>query len=159
MTMKKTLFYTFVFVFGATATVTLLGLTPFLEVKEPYLERLFMLLVAEAVAPVIALFRKTDFFGDEGSGTSKINVVLLPKDSFIKNQDPHQCTVKIYNQETDEETEVLTSAKRVNGYLSFYLSSVLEQEMIKVHIINSSNESWESEYFSPSVAKAEMEKS
>jgi hypothetical protein len=159
MTMKKTLFYTFIFIFFITAIITLAGITPALTVKEPYLERLFMLLIAEAIVPVIALFRKTDFFNDNENGISKINVVLLPKDSFLKNKEPHQCTVKIYNQETDEEKEISTAAKRVNGYLSFYLNSLLEQEMIKVHIVNSLGEIWESEYFSPNVAKAEMERS
>lgn len=161
--MKKTLFYTFIFVFGATAIITLLGLINKIAIDPVYLEKLFYLLIAEAVAPVIALFRKTNFFDEESTrtnapGNSKISVVMLPKESFPRKADPHSCTVTVFNQDTDEERHIDTVPKRANGYLSMFLDSLSDQELIKVRLLNTSNESWESEYFNPSVAKAEMEK-
>ncbi len=157
--MKKILFYTFITVFGATAVITLLGLVNLIDIDPNYLEKLFYLLIAEVIAPVIALFKKTDFFDENNfeKERSKINIVMLPKDAFPRNSDPHKCTVTVYNQDTDEEREVLTEPIRANGYLSMFLNSLNDQEMIKVHLKNTSNQSWESEYFNPSVAKAEME--
>lgn len=161
--MKKTLFYTFIFVFGATSIITLLGLINVITIESAYLEKLFYLLIAESVAPVIALFKKTNFFDEESTddyevGNSKISVVMLPKDSFPRKADPHKCSITIFNQDTDEEKQINIVPKRANGYLSMFLDSLSEQELIKIHLVNKSNESWESEYFNPSVAKAEMEK-
>ena len=157
--MKKTLFYTFMVIFGATALITLLGLIKAIHIEPSYLEKLFYLLLAEVIAPVIALFKKTNFFDEEDTSIdkSKINIVMLPKESFPRGSDPHECSVTVYNQDTDEEREVLAEPKRANGYLSMFLESLNDQEMIKVHLKNTSNKSWESEYFNPTVAKAEME--
>lgn len=161
--MKKTLFYTFIFVFAATAIITLLGLIKAIPIEQAYLEKLFYLLIAEVIAPVIALFKKTNFFDEETTditekGNSKISVVMIPKEFFPRKFDPHSCTVTIFNQDTDEERTLDTIPKRANGYLSMFLESLSDQELIKVRLLNNSNESWESEYFNPSVAKAEMEK-
>jgi len=161
--MKKTLFYTFIFVFGATAIITLLGLIKVISIDPIYLEKLFYLLIAESIAPVVALFRKTNFFDEESPntnevGSSKISVVMLPKESFPRKADPHSCTVTIFNQDTDEERSIETTPKRANGYLSMFLDSLSDQELIKVRLLNTSNQTWESEFFNPSVAKAEMEK-
>jgi hypothetical protein len=161
--MKQALFYMFLFVFGATAVVTLLGLTQILPIHDGYLEKLFYLLIAEAIAPVITLFKKTDFFGVTSQGTqqikdSRLSVVLLPKESFPRSKDPHQCTFRVYNQESDEEREVTCTPKRANGYLSAFLETISENELITARAQNSKDELWESEYFNPSVAKAEMVK-
>src|SRR5215467_2245555 len=63
--MKQALFWTFLVVFVATALVTLFGLVGVLSIKEEYLNKLFYLLLIEAITPVVALFRKTDFFGNQ----------------------------------------------------------------------------------------------
>lgn len=161
--MKQALFYMFLFVFGATAVVTLLGLTQMLPIKEGYLDKLFYLLIAESIAPVITLFKKTDFFGVTPQDArqikdSRLSVVLLPKDSFPRSKDPHQCTFRVYNQESDDEREVTITPKRANGYLSAFLETISENELITASVQNSQDELWESEYFNPSVAKAEMVK-
>lgn len=161
--MKKTLFYTFISVFGATALITLLGLINAITIAPEYLEKLFYLLIAETVVPVIALFKKTSFFEEENINTrekngSKMNVVMLPPESFPRKSDPHRCTITILNTDTDEERKISPSPKRANGYLSIYLDALSEKELIKVHLINSLDETWVSEYFSPNIAKAEMEK-
>lgn len=161
--MKQALFYTFLCVFGATAAITLLGITQVLPVKEGYLDKLFYLLIAESIAPVIALFKKTDFFGvtapnDQQVKDNRLSIVLLPKESFPRSGDPHQCTVRFYNQESDDEKEVTITPKRANGYLSAFFEKISEDELITVSVRNSQNEAWESEYFDPSVAKAEMVK-
>lgn len=161
--MKQALFYMFLAVFGATAVITLLGITEYLPMREGYLDKLFYLLIAEAVAPVIALFRDTDFFGvvtpdAEQTKDSKLSVVLLPKGSFPRAGDPHECTVCIYNQNLDEEREISITPIRANGYLSAFLETMSGQDLIKVSVRNSQDEVWESEYFEPSVAKAEMVK-
>lgn len=160
--MKKALFYTFLFVFASTAVVTLLGIIGIFQIKEVYLSKLFYALIVESIAPVIVLFRKTDFFADSSGNTdsrnNRLNVVLLPKESFARDGDPHICEITIYNQESDEEREVQVKPKRANGYLSAYLDEIKEEELIKVKVVNSRSEIWESQYFSPSIAKAEMEK-
>jgi hypothetical protein len=161
--MKQALFYMFLFVFGATAAVTLLGLTQMIPIQQGYLDKLFYLLIAESITPVIALFKKTDFFGVTPQDAlqiedTRLSVVLLPKESFPRSGDPHQCTVRIYSQESDNEREVTISPKRANGYLSTFLETISENELITVSVRNSQNELWESEYFNPSVAKAEMVK-
>ncbi len=161
--MKKTLFYTFISIFIATAAITLWGLVNKTLIDPEYLDKLFYLLIAEIIAPVIALFQKTNFFSrdptdNHSKANTKINVVMIPKDSFPRNSDPHSCTITIYNQDTDEEKSITSVPKRTNGYLTMYLDSLSEQEMIKVRIENTSQEYWESEYFSPSIAKAELEK-
>ncbi len=160
--MKKTLFYTFIAVFVATALITLLGLINIVPIDPEYLDKLFYLLIAETVLPVIALFKKTSFFEHETpnngeKNSSKMNVVMLPPESFPRKSDPHRCTITILNTDTDEERKISPTPKRANGYLSVYLDTLSEKELIKVHLINSQDETWVSEYFSPNIAKAEME--
>lgn len=161
--MKKILFFTFLGVFCATVAIALLGITGQLQIDEFYLRKLFYLVIAESVVPVIGLFKKTDFFGDEGEqvaggAAAKVSVVMLPKESFPRSLDPHQCKVSIYNSLTDEEKEMKLSPLRSNGHLSTFLDSVGEDELIKVAVRNSNDEAWESDYFKPSLAKAEMVK-
>ncbi len=161
--MKQALFYMFLFVFGATAVVTLLGITQLLQIQEGYLDQLFYLLIAESIAPVIVLFKKTDFFGVTTQDAqqiedSRISVVLLPKQSFPRAADPHECTVSVYNQESDDEREIAITPIRINGHLSAFLETISVDDLIKVSVRNSQNQLWESEYFKPSVAKAEMVK-
>ena len=161
--MKKALFYTFLSVLGVTAVVTLLGITQYLQIQEGYLDKLFYMLIAELIAPVIVLFTKTKFFDDATQDAlqievPKLSVVIIPKESFSRKGDPHKCTVRVYSLESDEEREINIIPKRRNGYLSAFLEKVSEHELIKVSVSNSSDEQWESEYFKPSETKAEMVK-
>jgi hypothetical protein len=161
--MKKTLFYTFIAVFAATAFITLMGLVGVFEIEEHYLQKLFYLLTAEVIAPVIALFKKTNFFDESAGGqndskNAKIGVVMLPKEAFPRSGDPYEYTVTIFNQDTDDERQINGSPKRANGYLTMFLDSIDEEEMIKVRLDGKSSEAWECDFFNPSVAKAEMVK-
>jgi hypothetical protein len=161
--MKRALFYTFLFVFASTAIVTILGLINVFDIDREYLNKLFYALVVEAIAPVIALFRKTEFFAGTADNPrelkkNRLNVVLLPKESFGRSGDPHDCKIAIYNKESDEQREVDIVPKRENGYLCAYLDGIEEEELIRVNVVNSKNEKWESQFFSPNIAKAEMEK-
>jgi hypothetical protein len=63
--MKQALYWTFLSVFGATALVTLLGITGLLTIDKEYLSKLFYLLILEVIATVITLFKRTTFFGDQ----------------------------------------------------------------------------------------------
>lgn len=155
--MKKALFYTFLAVFSATALVTLLGLVGVLQIDEAYLTKLFYALIVESITPVIALFKKVEFF-ENSTDKNKLNVVLLPKEEFGRDGDPHMCTIAVYNKETDEEREIDITPKRENGYLCAYIDGINEDELIKVGVKNTKTEGWESQYFSPSIAKAEMDK-
>ncbi len=155
--MKKALFYTFLFVFGFTAIITLLGIIKVIQIDDEYQKKLFYALLVESVAPVVALFKKTEFF-TEGSDESRMNVVMLPKELFSKNGDPYSCTIDVYNKETDDERELNVSLKRENGYLCAYLDKIKDNELIRVTITSANSEDWESQFFSPYIAKAEMEK-
>ncbi|MCG7996603.1 MAG: hypothetical protein JAZ06_14400 [Candidatus Thiodiazotropha taylori] len=160
--MKKTLFYTFLSVFIVTAIVTVLGIAGALEIKEEYLSKLFYALIVESIAPIITLFTKTDFFSDEkpsetSATRNRKSIVFLPKEVFKRSGDPHTCSITVYNQETDEENEFTVEPKRANGYLNAYIDYINEDQLIKVRVHNSKNEVWESQYFSPNIAKAEME--
>lgn len=155
--MKKALFYTFLFVFASTALITLLGIIRIIEIDKEYLSKLFYALIVESIAPVIALFKKTEFF-DKSVEKNSMNIVLLPKESFGRDGDPHSCTISAYDKESDKEREIRIQLKRENGYLCAYLTEMRENELIKVHVQNAKTENWESQYFSPSIAKAEMEK-
>jgi hypothetical protein len=157
MNMKNALFITFLAVYGATAVITLLGIAEIREIDSAYLSKLFYVLIVETVVAVIALFKVLVFPGSDSS-SSRVNVVMLPKDSFPRSSDPHQCTVTIYNAETDEEQELQLSTVRSNGHLSAFLDNVNEKELIRIAVKNSRNEAWESEFFTPSLAKAEMVK-
>ena len=154
--MKKALFYTFLFVFASTVVITLLGIVNILPIEKGYLEKLFYALLVESTASIIALFKKTEFFSEEAI-KNRMNVVMIPKELFSKSGDPHQCTISIYNKETDDEKELNVSLKRENGYLCAYLDRIDYDELIKVSIKNADNDGWESQYFSPHIAKAEME--
>ncbi len=66
MSMKKALFYTFLFIYIATAIVTLLGLTPLLPIPVGYMRILLPALLVETAAALVALFKRTDFFDSEG---------------------------------------------------------------------------------------------
>lgn len=62
--MKKSFFYTFLWIFAATAALTLLGMADIVKIKDGYLDGLYYALILELVATVVALFRSTRFFGD-----------------------------------------------------------------------------------------------
>jgi len=155
--MKKALFYTFLFVFASTAIVTLLGIAGILSIDKEYLTKLFYALIVQSIAPVIVLFKKTEFFSDD-SNKNRLSVYLLPKEFFGRDGDPHACALTVYNRASDDEREIRVELKRENGYLCAYLDGIKEEELIKVNVVNSKNENWESQYFSTSIAKAEMEK-
>jgi hypothetical protein len=112
--MKKALFYTFLAVFSATALVTLFGIIGVLQIDREYLTKLFYALIVESIAPVIALFKRTEFF-ENATDKNKLNVLLLPKEDFGRDGDPHMCTIEVYNKETDEEREIEVPPKRENG--------------------------------------------
>ena len=153
--MKKALFYTFLFVFASTAIITLLGLIELIPIKEEYLTKLFYALIVESIAPIIALFKRTEFFDEKNN---KLNLVLIPKEDFERTGDPHKCKVIIFNPEEDTEKEIEIITRRENGYLSAYLDNVTDEDLIKVTVENSNSDRWESQFFNPSASKAEMEK-
>ena len=153
--MKKALFYVFLFVFASTAILTLLGITNVITIQTEYLNKLFYALIVESIAPVIALFKRTNFFDDKKE--NKLNIILLPQEDFTRNGDPHLCKVKIYNQIEDTEQETEVTLRRENGYLSAYMDIINDNDLIKVIVENSNNKKWSSQYFNPSTAKAEME--
>jgi len=154
--MKKALFFTFLAVFAATAAITLLGITGVVTIEENYLSKLFYSLIVEAIGPVIILFRRADFFSE--SNTKRLIVYLEPKDSFGRSGDPYQCIVAIYNMNRDSERERKIKPKRTNGRLVLYLEDIADKEMIKVRVVNSKEELWESEYFNPNETNADMER-
>lgn len=161
--MKKVLFFTFIGIFIATAVLTLLGIAGKLAIDSIYLDKLFNLLIAEVIASIVGLFIKTKFFDKDdpqqtAGSLSKVNVVMLPKESFPRSSDPHKCKITVYNPDTDEEHEIDISPIRSNGYLSTFLNIDNENALIKVGLKNATKESWESEYFAPTLAKAEMVK-
>ena len=161
---KDLLFYTVLVIFAATAVVTLLGITDVLPIRENYLSKLFYILICESVVSVVAVFKRARFFSPEPKSTpdetkkNRINLVLLPKETFARDGDPHTCRISIYNPESDEEREFPLALKRANGYLCAFLDVIDEAELIEVAATNCRNESWQSEYFSPSVTKAEMKR-
>ena len=161
--MKNVLFFTFIGIFIATAGITLLGIAGQLEIDDIYLGKLFYLLIAEVIGSVVGLFKATDFFPKNdpqqtGGRLSKVNVVMLPKESFPVDKEPYECKIAVYNPDTDEEHEIDLSPIRTNGYLTTFLDIVNENELIKVGLKNATREAWESEYFAPTLAKAEMVK-
>jgi hypothetical protein len=60
--MKKHLFYTFLLIFVATATITLLGILRIVHIDDFYLRGLFSAFLVELGGAVIGLFKKVDFF-------------------------------------------------------------------------------------------------
>lgn len=60
--MKEHLFYTFLFIFIGTATITLLGITKVIPIDDLYLKILVGALLVELGSAVIHLFLQTDFF-------------------------------------------------------------------------------------------------
>ena len=67
--MKRHLFYTFLVIFVATATVTLLGITGVITISSGYLTALVTAFLVELAAAVIALFTRTDFYADDPKAT------------------------------------------------------------------------------------------
>ena len=57
------LFGVFMFIFVATAAISLLGLIKKVNIDDKYLSKLFALLVLEVIGAVIGLFGSADFFG------------------------------------------------------------------------------------------------
>lgn len=69
--MKRHLFYTFLSIFIATASVTLLGITKAVSIDDKYLTPLFGALLIELVGTVIGMYRGVNFFDDEKTSQSK----------------------------------------------------------------------------------------
>lgn len=68
--MKTHLFYTFLVIFGATAVITLLGVTNVITVREGYLTALVAAFLIELAGAVIAIFKSANFFAQEKSEIS-----------------------------------------------------------------------------------------
>jgi Zn finger protein HypA/HybF involved in hydrogenase expression len=66
--MKRHLFYLFLWMFGVTYAITLLGLIGVLHIEPGYLPGLFTAFISETAVAVIALFRGTNFFTDDDPG-------------------------------------------------------------------------------------------
>lgn len=79
--MVYTLFYVFLAIFVATATVTLLGITKRINIDKEYLKPLFTALILEVVGAVIALFAAADFFGDSASSFTRTLPIEVRSDS------------------------------------------------------------------------------
>lgn len=65
MTMKHWLFATFLLIFASTAAITVLGIINIVQIKDGYLDKLFYMLIAECIGSVVALYKRTDFFGEK----------------------------------------------------------------------------------------------
>jgi hypothetical protein len=78
--MKKHLFYTFLWTFGATALVTLLGIAGVLQIPSGILISLVGAFLLELAGAVIYVFRKADFF-DDNKIDSQNDKKLLPDTS------------------------------------------------------------------------------
>jgi hypothetical protein len=63
--MKAHLFYTFLFIFAATALITLLGVTGVVPIQEGYLTALVAAFLIELAGAVIAIFKGADFFASD----------------------------------------------------------------------------------------------
>jgi hypothetical protein len=61
--MKQAFLGLFLAIFGATAVVTIGGIIGRLPIEREYLKRLVWLLLGQVIVSVIALFKRTDFFG------------------------------------------------------------------------------------------------
>ena len=79
--MVYTLFYVFLAIFVATATVTLLGITKRINIDKEYLKPLFTALILEVVGAVIALFAAADFFGDSAASFTRTLPIEVRSDS------------------------------------------------------------------------------
>jgi len=67
--MKRHLFYTFLWIFGITSIVTLLGVTGVIKIADGYLWALVSAFLVESAGAVVAIFKRAEFFSDEpGSG-------------------------------------------------------------------------------------------
>src|SRR5690242_18436038 len=75
--LKQSLFYTFLIIFAATALVTLLGITQIRRVDRRYLNVLFTSLLVALAGAVIALYKRTDFFGEEKRTTPSLRDELV----------------------------------------------------------------------------------
>lgn len=60
--MKEHLFYVFLFIFLATALLTLAGIAKWIRIDHFYLRRLFAVLLLELSAAVISTYHRADFF-------------------------------------------------------------------------------------------------
>ncbi|ELV8627365.1 hypothetical protein QNF03_004098, partial [Vibrio cidicii] len=79
--MKKHLFYTFLYLFIATAVITLAGITRLIPIDDFYLKGLFYSLILELSGAVIFVYRKADFFDD----TPKSNTRPVPS-NVVENE-------------------------------------------------------------------------
>jgi hypothetical protein len=85
--MKKHLFYSLLFVFLATAIVTLFGVIGVIQVKEPYLGWLVGAFLVEGAGVTYTLIKGTDFFSDETRKSESPAIdQQLPKGPFDKEK-------------------------------------------------------------------------
>ncbi|MFQ5963628.1 MAG: hypothetical protein ACE5KZ_05020 [Candidatus Scalinduaceae bacterium] len=99
--MKKTLFFTFLFIFVATAVITLLGITSVIKIQDKYLTPLFATLIIETIGAVIALYRATRFFDDDiksKTAVSSSTTVVDNSKHYVKpKKDPKKNEIDIAN--------------------------------------------------------------
>ncbi|MEL4278647.1 hypothetical protein AAEH77_19120 [Shewanella xiamenensis] len=104
--MKKHLFYTFLFLFIATAVITLGGITRLIPIDEFYLKGLFSSLILELCGAVIFIYRKADFFDD----APKSNLSLASLD-VVENA--KICNTRYLDQKVSEIEDSATTAMTV----------------------------------------------
>ena len=63
--MKRHLFYTFLWIFGITSLVTLLGVVGVIKIADGYLWALLSAFLVESAGAVVAIFKRADFLIDD----------------------------------------------------------------------------------------------
>jgi hypothetical protein len=63
--MRRHLFYAFLWMWGITAIITVLGLLELVKIREGYFAPLFGLFVTESAGAVVAVFKRAFFVGDD----------------------------------------------------------------------------------------------
>lgn len=161
--MRQVFFYTVLLIFVSTAVVTLLGLVGAVEINEKYFTALVGTFLLETGGAILMLFKKTDFFevreqseATDFKNTARVDVVMLPRELFPVVSDPHKCKIAILNSDNIEERTVDVKLVRTNGYLSALVDDLVNGELLQVTLINKDGSVWESEYFDPGLAKAEL---
>jgi hypothetical protein len=90
--MKRHLFYTFLWIFGITSIITLLGVIGVIKISDGYLSALVSAFLIESAGAVVAIFKRADFFSDDTSrnenavNTSPFRVsddyIFVPENGF-----------------------------------------------------------------------------
>lgn len=98
---KKHLFYTFLFIFAATAVITLLGVTNVITIREGYLTGLVTAFLIELAGAVIAIFKSANFFSaetDELSSEAKVWESIRKLDTAFGHINRQQSAQEIHFQ-------------------------------------------------------------